>query len=194
MGKSRQAWRPALLRWTVLILVTVGTQLPFDRLIEIVDGAAPGIGQPVLAQTGRGAYVPRNIEHRQMIDPVEFADILSRVSLIVAHAGIGTLLMAQKHQKPIIVFPRRASLGEHRNEHQLATVKAVETRQGVYVAWTAEDVVQLLGQQLLPPLPAPKDYGKIQLLDKLSAFIGEKNRKRDTSPRKTGLAGTGEHS
>lgn len=176
-----------------MILVTVGTQLPFDRLIEIVDEAAPGIGRPILAQTGRGQYVPRNIEWRQMIDPVEFADILSRVSLIVAHAGIGTLLMAQKHQKPIIVFPRRASLGEHRNEHQLATVKALETRQGIYVAWTAEDVVRLLGQTLAPPLPASTDYGKVQLLDKISSFIGGKSKKREASPRRPGLAGSSEH-
>ncbi len=177
-----------------MILVTVGTQLPFDRLIEIVDGAAPSVAQPVLAQTGCGQYVPRNIEWRQMIDPVEFAEILSRVSLIVAHAGIGTLLMAQKHQKPIIVFPRRASLGEHRNEHQLATVKALETRSGIYVAWTAEDVVGLLGQSLAPPPPLGSDFGKVQLLDKISSFIGGVGHKRDAAPRRPGLARTSERS
>lgn len=177
MGKSRSPQWSALFWQAVLILVTVGTQLPFDRLIEIVDEAAPRLDRPILAQTGIGKYVPRNIDHRQMIDPVEFADILSNVSLIVAHAGIGTLLMAQKHQKPIIVFPRRASLGEHRNEHQLATVKALENREGVYVAWTGEDVVRLLGEKLAPPLPSSSDHSRMQLLDKLTSFIGDARHK-----------------
>ncbi|MGK2908986.1 MAG: glycosyltransferase [Sphingobium sp.] len=156
-----------------MILVTVGTQLPFDRLIEIVDEAAPRVGRPILAQTGLGKYVPKNIDWRQMIDPIEFAEILSRVSLIVAHAGIGTLLMAQKHQKPIIVLPRRASLGEHRNEHQMATVKALEKREGVYVAWTSEDVARFMAEPSLAPMPSSADLGKSRLLDKISTFIGE---------------------
>jgi UDP-N-acetylglucosamine transferase subunit ALG13 len=177
-----------------LILVTVGTQLPFDRLIEIVDEAAPNVAEPILAQTGRGQYVPRNIEWRPMIDPVEFADILSGVSLIVAHAGIGTLLMAQKHQKPVLVFPRRASLGEHRNEHQLATVKALQQRPGIYVAWTPEDVVHLLGQKLAPPTGLSVDYGKLKLIDKISSFIAEPGKKRDALASRRGLTGSREPS
>ena len=34
--------------------------------------------------------------------------------MIVAHAGMGTIISAMQHQKPIIIFPRIAALGEHR--------------------------------------------------------------------------------
>ena len=40
---------------------------------------------------------------------------------IVAHAGMGTILTALEMGKPLLVMPRRAALGEHRNDHQLAT-------------------------------------------------------------------------
>ncbi|MGO7205561.1 glucuronosyltransferase, partial [Rhizobium ruizarguesonis] len=43
-----------------MILVTVGTQLPFDRLVKAVDTFATELSKPVLAQIGRGSYTPQN--------------------------------------------------------------------------------------------------------------------------------------
>lgn len=37
-----------------MILATVGMQLGFDRLIKAMDALAPGLGQPVIAQVGKG--------------------------------------------------------------------------------------------------------------------------------------------
>jgi hypothetical protein len=37
-------------------------------------------------------------------------------------------------------MPRKASLSEHRNEHQLATAKRLGTRPGITVAWDAEEL------------------------------------------------------
>ncbi|WP_211280953.1 glycosyltransferase [Sphingomonas adhaesiva] len=92
-----------------MILVTVGTQLPFDRFIRIVDEAAPSLGRPVFAQVGQGTYQPRNMEYAALIDPLKFDDLIAKTELIVSHAGIGTVVMAQKFRKPVILFPRRAA-------------------------------------------------------------------------------------
>lgn len=154
-----------------MILVTVGTQLPFDRLIRIIDDAAPNVGQPIFAQTAGGSYTPRNIEWRPMVDPMEFDALMAAATVIVGHAGVGTVLMAQKHVKPIIVFPRRASLGEHRNEHQLATVSALDDRQGIYVARTREQLIDLLDKPLLPPEPARNNPRRKTFTDQIAAFL-----------------------
>ena len=118
-----------------MIFVTVGTQLPFDRLIAAVDAWAgeTGVGD-VFAQIGPTAYVPRHIEFAQFIPPAECAQRMREADAIVAHAGMGTILNALQLGKPLLVMPRRASLGEHRNEHQSATARRFEELGSVAVA------------------------------------------------------------
>lgn len=117
-----------------MILVTVGMQLGFDRLIEAVDKLAPDLGMEVIAQTGKGTYQPKNMEARESIAPAEFENLLQQSQLIVAHAGIGTVLTAQRLAKPIVLFPRRFDHGEHRNDHQVATVRNLDGRPGLLIA------------------------------------------------------------
>lgn len=123
-----------------MILVTVGMQLGFDRLIEAMDALAPGLETPVVAQIGRGSYVPQNMEAHTSIPPQDFEAMVAASKVIVSHAGIGSVLTAARHSKPIVLFPRRASLGEHRNDHQLATVANLSDRPGILVAETEGDL------------------------------------------------------
>jgi UDP-N-acetylglucosamine transferase subunit ALG13 len=74
----------------------------------------------------------------------EMEVLFSRARLVVAHAGMGSVLSALKHRKPIIIVPRKASLGEHRNDHQLATARWLVNRTGVKVAWEPAEAVALL--------------------------------------------------
>lgn len=123
-----------------MILVTVGMQLGFDRLIRAMDAIQPSIGIEFIAQTGHGRYLPRNMAARKSIPPQEFEELAARAALIVSHAGIGTILTAQRLHKPIALLPRRASLGEHRNDHQLATAKQLRDRRGIFVAKNESDL------------------------------------------------------
>lgn len=135
-----------------MIVVTVGTQLPFDRLIKMMDDIAPDIGKPVMAQTGVGTYVCRNIQAAANYSPIEFDGFVKNCDLLVAHAGMGTVLKAYKYRKPIIIVPRKAALGEHRNDHQLATVSQLRSRIGIYAADTEEELRTLLSRDLEPAL------------------------------------------
>lgn len=138
-----------------MILVTVGTQLPFDRLIRAIDEIAPQLTSPVFAQIGKGGSPPRHCQFASDVTPASFDRLLEEASLIVAHAGIGSILMAQKFSKPLLIMPRRAELGEHRNDHQLATAHAMERRTGVYVAYDELALQQQLlrGSAIPPPSP-----------------------------------------
>lgn len=117
-----------------MILVTVGMQLGFDRLIRAMDVLAPQLEMPVVAQTGKGQYRPINMEARDRISPDEFASLVEQARLVVSHAGIGTVLTAQRLATPVVLMPRRADRGEHRNDHQLATAKSLRGRPGILVA------------------------------------------------------------
>jgi UDP-N-acetylglucosamine transferase subunit ALG13 len=134
-----------------VILLTVGTQLPFDRLVEIVDRAAPTLSEEVFAQIGESALEPANLSWHRNVDPNEFERQFIAARLIVGHAGVGTVLMALRHNKPLLVMPRRAALREHRNDHQLATCRALTDRPGVYVAYDEATLTDLLHRDLAPP-------------------------------------------
>ncbi|MET1755188.1 glycosyltransferase [Novosphingobium sp. RD2P27] len=155
-----------------MIFLTVGTQLPFDRLIKAVDSLAPSLDQPVFAQTGSGAYEPQNMEWRARLEPARFSQLVRDAAVLVSHAGIGTILMARKHGKPVILYPRRAALNEHRSDHQLATTAALGQHPGIYVANTDEELAELLHARLQPPPPIVASPQLIRLRDHLAQFIG----------------------
>jgi hypothetical protein len=60
---------------------------------------------------------------------------------------MGTIISALGQGKPILVMPRRARLGEQRNDHQFATVQRLCTRpgiaqSGVLTAFEADEVAE----------------------------------------------------
>ncbi len=107
-----------------MIFVTVGTQLPFPRLIDVMNHwSARNPGTEVIAQTCDAAVEARHLKTRERLDAVEFRATVERCDLLVAHAGMGSILTALDLGKPVIIMPRQARLGEHRNDHQRATAE-----------------------------------------------------------------------
>lgn len=159
-----------------MILLTVGTQLPFDRFVEIVDRLAPQVDEEIFAQTGHGRYCPRNMRSQSVVGPIEFEQLVAKSSRIVSHAGIGTIVMAQKHCKPMILFPRLGALDEHRNDHQLATVRALSGRPGIHSAYNEEELTRLIFQPLTNPAPVRELPERERLRDSVGRFIDDQRR------------------
>jgi len=115
-----------------MIFVTVGTQLPFDRLIAAVDSwALKNRSEEIFAQIGNGDYSPENIKFVRYLTKKEFDIAMREASIIICHAGIGSILSAIDYKVPIVVCPRLAKYGEHRNDHQTATVSRLCPRLGI---------------------------------------------------------------
>lgn len=136
-----------------MIFVTVGTDLPFDRMLRVIDDWARDSGRrDVFAQIGEGGWEPRSIEFAHFLEPADFKRRFNEASLTVSHAGMGTILSALRVGKPILVMPKRASLGEHRNEHQLATARRMHELGYVNVAYDEQELRAKLDNldQLLP--------------------------------------------
>ena len=120
-----------------MIFLTVGSALPFDRLVQMVDGVLPSLQlhEPVFAQIGRGRYRPKHFEYVDFLPKTEFDKAFDEASLVISHAGIGTIGIALRTGKPILVMPKMAVYGEHRNEHQTATAKRMMALGNVNVAF-----------------------------------------------------------
>jgi UDP-N-acetylglucosamine transferase subunit ALG13 len=128
-----------------MIFATVGTQVHFDRMIRTIDAWAGANGRTdVFAQTGPSDYRAAHIRTERFIDATEFRDRVEAARLVISHAGMGSIITALELGKRIIVMPRRASFGEHRNDHQLATAKRFADQGSITVAYTEQDLVDRL--------------------------------------------------
>lgn len=127
------------------VFVTVGTQLPFDRLVRCMDEWAGRHKQTdVVAQIGPSAYRPRHLRWQDFLDADQCRCLMGDADLIVAHAGMGSILTALELGRPIVVMPRRGDLREHRNDHQLATARHLQSREGVIVVHHEGDLLDRL--------------------------------------------------
>ena len=156
-----------------MIFVTVGSADPFDRLIRAVDEWAGRQGRKDLfAQIGNSRYESRHIEAVQFLSPSEFRERVRAARLIVAHAGMGSIITALEAGKPIIVMPKWAKLGEHRNDHQVATAKRFGQKHGIIVAEDEKDLVAKLDREEGLSSPAGALNGvSPELISAVRAFI-----------------------
>jgi UDP-N-acetylglucosamine transferase subunit ALG13 len=158
-----------------MIFVTVGTQLAFDRFIGAIDewcAANPGVR--VFAQVGPTKLTIRHMEHEMFISQERANQLFLEASLIVTHAGMGSVLTGLKYRKPLLIVPRKASLGEHRNEHQMATAKWLAELSGIQVVWEEADISAALdNHQLIQHGAGISEYATPELINNLKNFISE---------------------
>lgn len=145
--------------------------MPFDRLVRAVDELAPLTDEEIFAQTNGGPYKPRNIGYTDSLSATEFDKMFRQARLIVSHAGMGTILSALKYEKPIVVMPRFAFLGEHRNEHQYATAVKMNKMHCVHIAYDNSQLRNLILDKDLRTLRDLEDTASEYLIRSLKEFI-----------------------
>ena len=155
------------------VFVTVGTQVHFDRLIKAVDEwAASQTGMHIFAQIGETSYRPEHIEYVTLLEPPEFRQRVLWSDVLVAHAGMGSILTALQYGKPILVLPRQGSLMETRNDHQLATARRIKAMSKVAVAMDTDEMSALLDSiTRLVASELISDRASDQLLSAVRSFI-----------------------
>ncbi|MCK5830864.1 MAG: glycosyl transferase family 28 [Methylococcales bacterium] len=161
-----------------MIFVTVGSQLPFDRLIKTIDQWAETnyIGQKIFAQIGKSGYTPKNIDFSQTISPDNYNEHFTNADLIIAHAGMGTIISALEHGKLLIILPRLACNGEHRNDHQLATSKHFSNFENIYVVNNENELLLTINNLVnQKTLSVKKDLKEVssKLISVIKQFISD---------------------
>jgi len=109
-----------------MILVATGTHLQqFNRLIEAVDNLVGdnAINEKVVIQVGYSNYIPKNAKWFRFTGYADMVKLIKGSSIVITHAGIGSVLLSVRLNKKTIVVPRLKKFGEHTNNHQLEIVK-----------------------------------------------------------------------
>lgn len=161
------------------IFLTVGSQMPFDRLTLAVaqwaraeirsrdaassaaDARLPegGGALQILAQIGQStlsADETHPLQCVQALDPLLYRQACLDSQLIVAHAGMGSILTAMELKRALIVMPRRGGRRETRNDHQWDTaMKLLE----LWTTWSGpcDGVEGANDQREVPPIWVAKD-------------------------------------
>jgi UDP-N-acetylglucosamine transferase subunit ALG13 len=177
----------------VRILVTVGTELPFDRLVSAVERWAvdAGVADSVLAQVGETEHPPSRIAWTRILEGPEFHDYFEQAELVVSHAGMGTVISALQLGRPLLVMPRLYSLGEHRNDHQMATAVRLAEQERADVAMDESELVERLEARDITPRGPIGPWAEGALLDAVSRALrpsGEPVSPPDRSRRRPPLA------
>lgn len=155
-------------------LITVGTVLPFDRLVKGVAALSPAGGRPsrMVAQVGAGGARPAGMESSENIDFEGMTRLLERAKVVFCHAGNGSLMSALQAGCRIVAMPRRADLGEHWDDHQQEILRAFAARDVIEVAEDADDLQPALERALAkPPARARNEHSK--LIERLRVFTRE---------------------
>jgi len=158
-----------------MIFVTIGTQEPFDRLIKAMDEITPSLtGTEVHAQVSECKHDIKYMKSYDFLNPSQYTELFSKSSLIVSHAGMGTIISAMQSNKPIIILPRIAKLGEHRNEHQTATAKRFDKLKYIHVAYNEtqlQEMVHAFFQGKLKPLHRIGNTASNELISSIQDYI-----------------------
>ncbi len=156
-----------------MIFVIVGTQLPFDRLIGAVDAWAGRTGRrDVLAQIGPSQLRPQYIEYQPFFPPPEFSRHFASAELVIAHAGMGSIISAMSQGKPILVMPRRASKHEHRNDHQFSTAQRFREMGSILVAMDENELAEQLSRvECIPTAARTGPHASPELLATIRACL-----------------------
>lgn len=128
------------------IFVTVGSDVPFDRLLQAVDkwAGTTSLKPKIFAQIGNSNLVPKNFEYCKFLKPSEFTNQLEACHIVIAHTGMGSILSALRSRKSILTLPRHGSLGETRNDHQIATAKHLLALGIIDVAFDNAELIKKL--------------------------------------------------
>jgi len=140
-----------------LVFVTLGTDHhPFDRLVRWVDTwLADGGGERArcLVQTGRSQVRPELAETVDFLAYSEMESAVRDATAVVTHGGPGSIALAVALGKRPLVVPRRKSLGEHVDDHQVIFARRI-AQEGTIELAESEDAFQATLDRLLATSPA----------------------------------------
>ena len=162
-----------------MIFLSVGSELPFSRLVKAADvWAAQHPEQVFAAQVGTlgpGDYEPQHFEYFATLEPSEYSRLSKEADVLVAHAGMGSIITAITLGKPIVIMPRRERLHETRNDHQVGTARRFGERSGVFVSWDESEFGAAINQAIEFSgncrLAGGTKFAEEAMLAKLRAFI-----------------------
>jgi UDP-N-acetylglucosamine transferase subunit ALG13 len=159
----------------LLILVVLGThELPFTRLLEEVERLKKEgfITEEVIVQAGHTKYESDVLNIKPFVNYEVMDQLMEDASVIITHAGTGSVISALKKGKKVIAAARLKKYGEHNDDHQLQLLSIFLEQKHILSWGEGEDLSEVM-EQTASFEPVPFKSGKEQMFSILTNFIKE---------------------
>ena len=121
--------------------VTIGNmERRFDRFFVALDECWELLPSPVVVQKGRYSYSLPTTTLYDFIEPTAHSKLMESSDLIVTHAGVGSIISANRAGKIPLVMPRLATFLEHVNDHQLYYAESMNACGRAHIFQNAKDL------------------------------------------------------
>lgn len=153
--------------------VTIGTIVPFDRLISaVVDLKERGVltGR-IIAQIGDSDQAFNGIETFASCSYTDMNRYMDESDLVICHGGSGSMLGALKAGCRVVAMARKPELGEHYDAHQIELTSALEKKGVLSVAQDENDLERAVAEARSRPRQRV-EYDPTALVAEIKAFIG----------------------
>lgn len=159
-----------------MILVTIGmNDAPYGPMFQIIDDLAPSLGEEVVMQVGNSGFTAKNSPTYTTLIDEEMQKLFDRADLIVAHAGIGTILNGLNRNIPLVLVPRNVVTGTDRDQQDVVARKVESMGRGVRVTTLDELPAKIDEARKLVFEPYKKNT---DLCDNLSKILDEITQKK----------------
>lgn len=126
-----------------MILVTTGSSGgPFDRLLSVVERF--DVDEEVVVQHGPSALRPPGARCVDFLPFDELSRLVADARVVVAHAGVGSILLSVARGRAPVVVPRLPSLGEVVDDHQLLLARRLALSGSVTCVEDVDDLPALV--------------------------------------------------
>ncbi|SDK14313.1 PssE/Cps14G family polysaccharide biosynthesis glycosyltransferase [Sediminibacillus albus] len=156
-----------------MILVVLGThELPFTRLLTEVERLKQEdfLKEEVIVQHGHTKFASEQMTMKKFVSYEEMDRLYDEASLIITHAGTGSVITGLRKGKKVIAVARLKKYGEHNDDHQLQLVQ-VFTAQGHILTWNDGERLEAVINEANHFTPKPFESGKQRLQQILTDFI-----------------------
>jgi UDP-N-acetylglucosamine transferase subunit ALG13 len=147
-----------------MIFVTVGTT-DFDDLVRVMDRLAPTFGEEVIAQIGRGEYVPAHMEYFRFAPSLD--PYYSRARVVVAHGGLGTAIEVMQRGIKLI----GVSNPDRYDRHQEDLLSTLERRGHMIWCRSVEELPQAL-QDVTGRTFVPYEAPPCRIAEAIREYLG----------------------
>lgn len=130
-----------------MIFVSVGSEnFPFDRLLKELDRLIENglIKDKVWAQIGCATYRPQYYEYSSFISFEEMKVRIKTSDMLIMHAGVGSTLLCFSLKKIPIIVPRKVSLREHLDDHQVEFAQKLKSARRACVALEMHEMEEII--------------------------------------------------
>lgn len=135
------------------VLVTIGTFVPFDRLVSAVADLkkSGAIQSQVIAQVGDSKLTFEGIETFPSCSYDEMNQLMKESALVICHGGSGSILGALKAGCRVVAMPRKPEFGEVYDDHQVELIEALAERGLIGAAASEDDLQAAIDEVSLTP-------------------------------------------